>query len=192
MNFPQRPQWNDPQVKDEAAKAVFDDFRSWALSRGVIEDGEDDAQVLAALSFALYSGADGYGAARELERAFQWPSDGKLVDILSIAYRRMVFIVPHFVREWVMENNVRFPADKGVLICFRRHGSLEAKGVVIEIISREARAIVKVGKKDKPSHISVNAEDVVNHLQIVSLSGKPKPPTGGSPANAGHSKVEKP
>lgn len=173
-DVPPRPRWNHPCVKEEAARQCVKEVRSWAEDCGVVEDDSDDREFLALLSVAFIESPDAYQAGRYLEDFFGWPVQIDLMRVLDSAYGKMKYITQGFVHAWVMENNVRFPAKKGQTVRVRV-GDAEITGEVLEVIRREARAILAPIGKKKP--ITVYAEEVQEVMpRKPRQRDKPQPP----------------
>lgn len=156
-DIPPRPRWNHRCVKEATAALFVNDIRHWAENFGVVEGDHDDREFLALLTVALIESPDSYQAGRYLEDFFGWPVEAHLVRILDAAYARMKHVARDLVHEWVMVNNVRFPAKSGDTIrC--KIGDVEINGRVIEVIRREARGFFIPNNKDKP--MVVLAEEI--------------------------------
>jgi hypothetical protein len=159
--LPPRPRWNHQCVKEETAREFVDQVREWADNLGIVPEDVDEKEFLAALALALIESPDAYHAGRYLEDFIGWPVNGDLICVLDRAFSRMKFVTSQFVHQWVTENNVRFPAQKGDLIrC--KIGDLELTGRVTEVLRREARGLfVPNGKK---THMPIFAEEVLQIL----------------------------
>ena len=187
MTYPPRPQWNHAECKELAAKECVDEVRQWADKYGIAEGS--DREFLAVLTLALCEGCDAYAAGRYLEDAIGWKVNGDLIRILDRAYGRLKFLVKPLVHDWVMRNKVRFPAKKGQAVkC--RIGDVEFTAKVVEVIKREARAVVEpTGKSGKM--MQVNAEEILQTINLGSNKGPGNFPTGGTPVAAAMSPVRK-
>ena len=126
-------------------------------------------EFLALLTLALQESPDAYQARRYIEDFWGWPVTSELVRILDQAYSRMHLVVRRFILEWVVKNNVRFPAKRGDAVRFRI-GDSEFEGVVLDVIRNEAKAIVKLGVKGK--NWTVFAEDVLEVSRPKDIKGK--------------------
>jgi len=144
-------------VKEAAAREISDRVRVWADGVGAIPDEAEDKEFVAVLALTLIESPDAYQAGRYLDDFMDWPVSGELIQILEVAYARMKYLTRDFVVEWVMQNNVRFPAKKGDMIrC--TIGDLEMTGRVIEVIRREATGIFVPNGRNKP--MPIMAEEV--------------------------------
>lgn len=159
--YPPRPAWNHNVVQDFVAEEFADEVKQWADECGVLSesDSSDPRMFLAMLALALRESPDSYQAGRYIEDFWGWPVSRELISILDRAYNRMRMVVRKFVLEWVVANNVRFPAKKGEGVRFRI-GEVEFGGVVLDVIRPEAKGIVRLNIKNGKSY-SVNAEDVI-------------------------------
>lgn len=154
---PTRPRWNHSCVKEATAREFVEPVRAWAKDAG-IDDGEaDDKEFLAVLALALIESPDAYHAGRYLEDFIHWPVNGKLIQILDIAYARMQYVTRDLVHIWVMEHNIRFPAKRGnVVLC--KIGEVNITGKIVEIIPREAKGYFIPNGRNKP--MPVYAEEI--------------------------------
>jgi len=153
-----RPCWNHEEIKVVAAQEIVEPVKRWCEEHGALEEDHDDRQFLALLSLALQECPDAYQAGRYIEDFLSWPVTLELVKILERAYARMPLLVTPFVKEWVLANGIRFPAQKGQVIKFRV-GDVELQGKIVEVLKAEAKGVVTIGTKNR--HWSVNAEDVI-------------------------------
>ena len=157
-------------MKEAVAAEFVKPVREWAELHGAVPNqNATDKDYLVAVALALIESPDAYQAGRYFEDFFDWPVTGDLIRILDQAYARMKVVVRRFVLEWVLENNVRFPAKKGEGIRFRI-GDLELSGVIIEVLGHEAKGVVKLSNKGK--HWAVNAEDVLEVTSPAEAKGK--------------------
>lgn len=162
--YPPRPRWNHNIVKHAVAREYVGDVRNWAELHGVTDIEASDREYLVAVTMALQESPDAYQAGRYLDDFFEWPVTHELIKIFDAAFIRQHTATHKFVIEWVVENNVRFPAKKGEGVRFRI-GDAEIGGTVLEILRQEAKAVVRVNGNGK--NIVVNAEEV---LQVTSPS----------------------
>jgi hypothetical protein len=185
QNHPPRPKWNHQAVKAAAAAKIVDDARVWATAMGIEHASPEGApsEFAALLALAIIESADAYDAGRYLETFYGWPVNGELVRILDTAYMAMPRLTTPFVHEWVMANNIRFPAKKGNTIKFMI-GDAEFSGVVVDTLPREARGWVEVlNVKQKGKVVPVDAEAVVKVTSTLDAR-QPTPPNnngGGTP-----------
>lgn len=177
--YPPRPRWNFPEVKDAVAKEYVEKVREWALLHGVEEEATD-REFLVAIAMALRESPDAYQAGRYLDDFYDWPVTGELVTIFESAFARTKTITRRFVLEWVVENNVRFPGKKGEGVRFRI-GDAELGGTVAELLTSEAKAVVKVNGNGKP--IIVNAEEVLQVTSPAKVKAQ-RPEPDGPPETA--------
>lgn len=173
---PPRPRWNHRDVKEAVAKEYIGEVRKWAELHGVADIESSDQEYWLAITLALQESPDAYQAGRYLDDFFEWPVTHELVRIFDRAFTRTHTMAHKFVMEWVVKNNVRFPAKKGEGVRFRI-GDAEIGGTVLEILRQEAKAVVRVNGNGK--NIIVNSEEV---LQVTSPSAvakqKPLKPSG--------------
>lgn len=173
-NHPPRPAWNHKVVKEAVAVEFVEEVRKWAYLHGAVEEDVEDREFLAVVVLAMLESPDAYQAGRYLEDFYEWPVTGELVKIFDQAFARLKPASRKYVLEWVMKNNVRFPGRKGdVVKC--RIGDTELSGSVLEVITSEAKGVVKLRGSEKL--LTVNAEEVLSATPPV----KPKPPKDEPP-----------
>jgi len=161
-DFPDRPRWNHTSVKEEAATSVVEDVYQWGRMIGF--DLEGDKQNRAIIYLAMRETPDAYGALRYLEDFCSWPVDDTLYRIFAEGYARTHKIVKTHIHAWVMENNVRVACVKGDRVKFRM-ASVELTGRVLEVIKREARAIIQpIEASGTLPPYSVNSENILEVL----------------------------
>jgi len=180
---PTRPTWNNTAVMEEAARLIYSDVKAWADSLGVIPEGVDEREVLAVVTLAISEGADCYEAGRYLESFCDFPTNGELIRILDRAYLSMPMLVPSYVRAWVMEHAMRFPAKEGDQVQFKI-GDVEVRGTCVGAVPTEARGFVEIAGTKRGQVVPVNGEDLI---KVTKAKTKPAPngggfPTGGTPA----------
>lgn len=177
-NIP-RPQWNHECVQSAAADYVFESVKDWAISMGVFDaDQHSEAELRAVTHLCIMQSADCYEAARYFDSFCGWPSNGELALILDRAYSAMKTLTAPFVHEWVMANEVRFPAKEGDDIKINIGGA-EFTAKCVGVIAREARGFAELRTGDT---VPVLAEEVAQVFKTKrSTSGTPTPPTGGTP-----------
>lgn len=177
-NIPKRPAWNHQPIIEAAAATIVDDVHKWADVSGCI--GDDDAdikQFRALVTIAILESPDAYQAGRYLEDFYGWPVDRPLISVLDRAFRQMPLLVPEHVHAWVMKYNVRFPATKGQGVRVNL-GGCEFTGTVVDVIAKDARAIViPIGKSQQP--ISIPAEEVIESFTIKPPKGEQDSPPDG-------------
>lgn len=175
-DHPPRPCWNHKCVKEAAAYAFVDPIREWAEGIGAVTEGVDDKQFLALLSLALIESSDSYQAARYLEDFLDWPVTLELLKILEAAFHRMKYITRDLTHTWVMEHNIRIPAEEGNMIrC--KIGDLEVTGRLCEVVKREARGFFI--PNGHVSYMTVYAEEILQVVPERTLK-QDAPPTDGS------------
>lgn len=163
-NTPPRPKWNSRKVQEEAALSIADEVRDWAIAGGFVMEDAPKQEFRALVVIAILESPDSYQAARYVEDFYEWPSDRQLIDIFDKAYSKMKNLVTKHVHAWVMENNVRFPANAGEGVVVRI-GQVEFKAQVVAVISREARAIVNP-VNNPTKNMPVSAEEVLRKFKI--------------------------
>lgn len=167
-----RPRWHHECVKTAAIREIVPDAMAWLdaevgpVERWVadnnLEAGPVDTyrELTALLTLAAIESCDAFACCRYLSDFYALPVDGVLRRIIERAYGRMPSLAPAFVHEWVMKNAVRFPARAGDVIRFRVAGSeTQARGKVLDVVRREASALVAVGSPNE--RVEVLAEEVL-------------------------------
>lgn len=174
---PPRPAWNHKVVKEAVAVEYVEEVRKWAYLHGAVEEDVDDREFLAAVTLAILESPDAYQTGRYLEDFYEWPVTMELVRIFQAAFARLKPLSRKYVLEWVVKNNVRFPGKKGSVVkC--RIGDAELSGSVVEVVSSEAAAVVRLRGSEKL--LTVYAEDVIS----VHAPAKVKPHKGEPPRPA--------
>jgi hypothetical protein len=168
QKYPPRPRWNHKIVKEAVAARFVEEVRAWAEMNGAVAEETEDKEFRVATALAILESPDAYQAGRYLDDFYDWPVNHDLIRIFERAFHQLKPATRAFVQAWVLKNNVRFKAERGDTVHFCI-GDLEMSGAVMEVITTEAIAVVKLRGSGKL--ITVYAEDVMS----VNPAPKPNP-----------------